>query len=178
MTKPVLSRSTAPEGLPVHNVVPGAVQLINRLVQSPPAPGVCLSAGFPTPGLDVETLQMLSAAGADVLEIGLPAAHTPHDGPVVAEANQRSLAHGTSTERFFTTVRRAAETTQAGVLVMTYWEPGRAYAPDQFALELAAAGAAGTLIPDLPPAEAAAWSAAARAAGLHNLQFPPPGHRQ
>ncbi|MFI5749097.1 tryptophan synthase subunit alpha [Streptomyces sp. NPDC051644] len=158
----------------MHEIVPAAAQLTTRLAQSPPALSVYLPAGFPAPGLDVETLQMLAAAGADVLEIGLPHPHAPLDGPAITEANRRSLVeHGTRTEHVFTTVRRTAETTQATVLVMTYWEPVRAYEPRRFALELAAAGAAGALIPDLPPTEAAAWRAAVQEAGLHNLQFTP-----
>lgn len=157
----------------MHDITPAAAQLTTRLAQSPPTLGVYLPAGFPAPGLDVETLQMLAAAGADVLEIGLPHPHAPLDGPAITEANRRSLEHGTRTDHVFTTVRRTAETTQATVLVMTYWEPVRTYHPRRFARELAAAGAAGALIPDLPATEAAEWSAAVRAAGLHNLQFTP-----
>lgn len=157
----------------MYDVTPAAARLAARLAQPMPTFGAYLPAGFPAPGLDIETLQMLSAAGADVLEIGLPHPHAPLDGPAITAANQRSLEHGTQIEHVFTTVRRTAETTQATVLVMTYWESVRAHDPRRFARELTDAGAAGALIPDLPPAEAAEWDAAARAAGLHNLQFTP-----
>lgn len=157
----------------MHALTPAAERLTARLTQSPPALGVFLPAGFPAPGLDVETLRLLADAGADILEIGLPTPHAPLDGPSIREANRQSLAHGTRTEHVLATVRRTTETTDAIVLVMTYWEPVRVYGPDQFAHDLAAAGAAGALIPDLPPPAVAAWTAAVRAAGLHNLQFVP-----
>ncbi|MFJ4741210.1 tryptophan synthase subunit alpha [Streptomyces sp. NPDC088775] len=157
----------------MRNITPAAARLTARLAKPIPAFGAYLPAGFPAPGLDIEILQMLSAAGADVLEVGLPHPHAPLDGPVITAANQRSLEHGTQIQDVFTTVRRAAETTQASVLVMTYWEPVRAHGLRRFARELADAGAAGALIPDLPAAAAAVWAVAARAAGLHNLQFTP-----
>jgi tryptophan synthase alpha chain len=56
----------------VHDITPAAARLTARLAQPIPAFGAYLPAGFPAPGLDIETLQMLSIAGADVLEIGLP----------------------------------------------------------------------------------------------------------
>ncbi|MGW0670624.1 tryptophan synthase subunit alpha [Streptomyces sp. NPDC002746] len=157
----------------MYDVTSAAARLTDRLAQPIPTFGAYLPAGFPAPGLDIETLQMLSVAGADVLEIGLPHPHAPLDGPAITAANQRSLEHGTQIQHVFTTVRRAAETTQATVLVMTYWEPVRAHDPRRFARELADAGAAGALIPDLPPEAIAEWAVAARSAGLHNLQFTP-----
>lgn len=157
----------------MHAITPAAARLTARLAQPVPVFGAYLPAGFPAPGLDIETLQMLSVAGADVLEVGLPHPHAPLDGPAITAANQRSLEHGTQIQDVFTTVRRTAETTQASVLVMTYWEPVRAHDPRRFARELADAGAAGALIPDLPAAATAEWVVAARAAGLHNLQFTP-----
>lgn len=156
----------------MHTLTPAAERLTTRLSQYPPALGVFLPAGFPAPGLDVQTLRLLADAGADILEIGLPTPHTPLDGPVVREASRQALAHGTQAEQALATVRRTAEATDAIILVMTYWEPVRHYGP-QFARDLAAAGAAGALIPDLPPSAATAWTTAVRSAGLHNLQFVP-----
>ncbi|MGW7312220.1 tryptophan synthase subunit alpha [Streptomyces sp. NPDC054865] len=157
----------------MHPTAPAAIRLAKRLAQDPPVLGVFLPAGFPAPGLDAETLKALTLAGADVLEIGVPYSRAPLDGPAITEANRRSLGYGTRIDDVFTTVRRTAQTTQATVLVMSYWEPVRSYGVGRFAEGLALSGAAGALIPDIPATEAGPWSAAAAAAaaGLHNFQF-------
>lgn len=139
---------------------------------SHPAPslGVFLPAGFPAPGLNLEALQAFAAAGATILEVGLPHHDAIYDGPVITEAYQHSLQHGTGVADVLRTVNRAATTTEASVVVMSYWAPVRDWGP-HFAHDLAAAGAAGAMIVDLPADEAGPWLTAARAAGIHTPQL-------
>lgn len=152
---------------------PAADQLTARLAQPPATLGVFLPAGFPAPGLDIEALSAFADAGAGVLEIGVPHHNPSLDGPDITEAYRRALHHGTQMRDVLATVSQAATITSASVVVMSYWSAVRQYGLRAFTQELAEAGAAGAMIPDLPLAGAGPWLTAARAAGLHTPQFAP-----
>ena len=94
-----------------------------------------------------------------MVEIGLPYSDPVLDGPVIQLAVNRSLAAGTTPADVLRTVQGVAD---AGVpaLVMTYWNPIEQYGVDRFAADLAAAGGAGLITPDLTPEEAGPWLAA------------------
>ncbi|HZB48423.1 MAG TPA: tryptophan synthase subunit alpha [Mycobacteriales bacterium] len=99
-------------------------------------------------------------AGVDVVEVGLPYSDPVIDGPVIQQAVDRALAAGTTPRDVLRTVETVART-GAPVLVMTYWNPVEQYGVDRFAADLAAAGGAGMITPDLTPEEAGPWLAAA-----------------
>ena len=115
-----------------------------------------------------EAAVAIAQAGADVIEIGLPYSDPLMDGPVIQEATQRALAGGTHVTDVLRTVETVAA---AGVptLVMTYWNPVDHYGVAAFARDLAAAGGAGLITPDLPPEEAGDWLDAADACGLDRV---------
>ena len=124
-----------------------------------------LPAGFPSVAGAIEAAKVMAAAGADVIEIGLPYSDPLMDGPVIAEAVQRALAAGTRVADVLRTVEAVAASGVA-VLVMTYWNPVDRYGVPAFARDLAAAGGSGLITPDLTVEESGAWlDAAAR----HNL---------
>jgi tryptophan synthase alpha chain len=127
-----------------------------------------LPAGFPTVDGAIEALRAMAVAGADIIEIGLPYSDPLMDGPVIAEAVQRALQSGTHVADVLRTVEAVAATGVA-VLVMTYWNPIDQYGVDAFARDLAAAGGAGLITPDLPPEEAGTWLAASDAHGLDRV---------
>ena len=115
-----------------------------------------LPAGFPTVEGAIEAARAMAAAGADILEIGLPYSDPLIDGPVIAEAVHRALTAGTRVADVLRTVEAVAA---AGVpvLVMTYWNPVDRYGVRAFARDLAQAGGAGLITPDLSPEEAGPW---------------------
>jgi tryptophan synthase alpha chain len=127
-----------------------------------------LPAGFPSVAGAAEAAVAIAQAGADVIEIGLPYSDPLMDGPVIQEATQRALAGGTHVTDVLRTVETVAA---AGVptLVMTYWNPVDHYGVAAFARDLAAAGGAGLITPDLPPEEAGDWLEAADACGLDRV---------
>jgi tryptophan synthase alpha chain len=102
----------------------------------------------------------MAAAGADVIEVGLPYSDPLMDGPVIAEAVQRALAAGTRVADVLRTVEAVAASGVA-VLVMTYWNPVDRYGVRAFARDLAAAGGSGLITPDLTIEEAGSWLDAA-----------------
>ena len=128
-----------------------------------------LPVGFPTLDQSVEAAVALVENGVDVLELGLPYSDPVMDGPVIQAATQQALANGFRLTHGFEAVRRITERTDAPVLIMTYWNPVVQYGVDRFADDLAAAGGAGLITPDLIPDEAADWIAASERTGLDRV---------
>jgi tryptophan synthase alpha chain len=115
-----------------------------------------LPAGFPDKRTAIQAALAMADAGADVIEVGLPYSDPLMDGPVIADAVYHALRNGTKVKDVFDTVTAIAD---AGVaaLVMTYWNPVDRYGVGAFARDLANAGGAGLITPDLTPEEAAPW---------------------
>jgi tryptophan synthase alpha chain len=118
-----------------------------------------LPAGFPDSGTAIKAAQAMCEAGADVIEVGLPYSDPLMDGPVIADAVYRALKGGTRIADVFDMVSAIADT-GTPALVMTYWNPVDRYGADAFARDLANAGGAGLITPDLTPEEAGPWLAA------------------
>lgn len=125
-----------------------------------------LPAGLPSVDGGIDALCALVDSGVDVLEIGLPYSDPVIDGPVIQTAVDRALAAGTTTADVLRTVEGVVTRTGAPALVMTYWNPVEQYGADRFARDLASAGGAGLITPDLTPEEAGPWLAAADRHGL------------
>ncbi|HEV2890201.1 MAG TPA: tryptophan synthase subunit alpha [Frankiaceae bacterium] len=119
-----------------------------------------LPAGFAS----ADDFRAMTDNGVDVVEVGLPYSDPLMDGPVIQKAVQRALEAGTSTRDVLAAVEAVAA--HAPVVVMTYWNPVDRYGVDAFARDLAAAGGAGAITPDLIPEEAGDWLAAASSHGL------------
>ncbi len=127
-----------------------------------------LPAGFPDKQTAIKAALAMAEAGADVIELGLPYSDPLMDGPVIADAVYQALKGGTRTRDVLDTVSAIAD---AGVAVeiMTYWNPVNRYGADAFARDLANAGGAGLITPDLTPEEADDWVAASEAHGLDRI---------
>jgi tryptophan synthase alpha chain len=119
-----------------------------------------LPAGFPSVEGAIEAISAMVSAGVDVVEVGLPYSDPVMDGPTIQAACAQALASGVRTRDVLQTVEKVAA---QGVptLVMTYWNPIERYGVEAFAADLAGAGGAGLITPDLIPDEADAWLAAA-----------------
>jgi len=119
-----------------------------------------LPAGFPDVAGSVEAMRVMVDAGCDVIEVGLPYSDPVMDGPTIQAAAQQALEGGIRTVDVLRTVEQVARA-GAPVLVMTYWNPVERYGVERFAADLASAGGAGLITPDLVPEEADGWIAAA-----------------
>lgn len=135
--------------------------------------GLYLPLGYPTRTASLDALHLM-AQSADVLEIGIPHSKPVLDGPVIQEAVAQALSSGFDMNDVFTAASELTASTSAALLVMSYWAPIAQHGPATFASQLAAAGGAGVLIPDLPPSAASIWRAAAATAGLHTIPLIPP----
>ena len=127
-----------------------------------------LPAGFPDVDGAIEALKVMVDSGCDVIEIGLPYSDPVLDGPTIQTAAQQALEAGVRTRDVLRTVEAVAAT-GAATVVMTYWNPVGRYGVDRFAADLAAAGGAGLITPDLTPESAPEWIAAADAHDLDKI---------
>jgi tryptophan synthase alpha chain len=119
-----------------------------------------LPAGFPDVAGGIEALRAMVEAGCDAIEVGLPYSDPVMDGPTIQAAAQMALDGGARTKDVLRTVEAVAATGTPTV-VMTYWNPVERYGVERFAADLAAAGGAGLITPDLTPDSAPEWVAAA-----------------
>ncbi|MFP5345700.1 MAG: tryptophan synthase subunit alpha [Actinomycetes bacterium] len=127
-----------------------------------------LPAGFPDLQTSVDAARAMVDAGVDVVELGLPYSDPVMDGAVIQKAADVALAGGTRTRQVLSAVEQVASA-GAPVVVMTYWNPVLRYGVDRFARDLAAAGGAGLITPDLIPDEAGEWLEASDAHGLDRV---------
>ncbi|MCX6401609.1 MAG: tryptophan synthase subunit alpha [Propionibacteriales bacterium] len=127
-----------------------------------------LPAGYPDVDGGIDALKAMVAAGCDVIEIGLPYSDPVMDGPTIQAAAQQALEGGVRTADVLRTVEAVAAT-GTPTLVMTYWNPVERYGVELFARDLASAGGAGLITPDLTPDFAPEWIAAADQHGLDKV---------
>ena len=107
-------------------------------------------------------------AGADIVEIGFPYSDPTMDGLVIQEAGKKALERGLKRGDMFRIVEEVA-TTGAAVVIMTYYNPIFVYGVDNFARDLANAGGAGLITPDLIPEEAGEWIEASNTYDLDRI---------
>ncbi|MFY1676453.1 MULTISPECIES: tryptophan synthase subunit alpha [unclassified Streptomyces] len=136
-----------------------------------------LPAGFPTVDGGIAAVEAVAAGGADVVEVGLPHSDPVLDGPVIQTADDIALRGGVRVADVLRTVREAHAATGKPILVMTYWNPVDRYGVDRFADELAEAGGAGCILPDLPVQESARWRERAEKNGLATVFVVAPSTR-
>ena len=127
-----------------------------------------LPAGFPDVPGAIDSLRTMVDAGVDVVEIGLPYSDPVMDGPTIQAAAQQALDGGVRTADVLRTVEAIAAT-GVPTLIMTYWNPVERYGVERFATDLANAGGAGLITPDLTPDSGAEWIAAADAHDLDKV---------
>jgi tryptophan synthase alpha chain len=119
-----------------------------------------------------DTVRAAAAAGADGLEIGIPFSDPVMDGPTIQQASDIALAAGTTPQSILHELRRL----DAGVplTVMTYANIAFRMGWERFAKELADAGVAAAILPDIPLEESGPWCEAADAAGIETVMLAAP----
>lgn len=119
-------------------------------------------AGDPSLEATEKMALSLEAAGADVLELGVPFSDPMADGASNQAAYNRALQAGVRLPQVFALVRRIRERSQMPILLMTYYNPVLQWGLERFAADCEAAGVDGAILTDLTPEEAGPWVAAAR----------------
>ena len=125
-----------------------------------------ITAGDPNLERSAEILRVLDAAGADVLEIGVPFSDPLADGPVIQRASERALRSGTTLDRTISMVEEVRPTVEAGIVLFTYANPVVRMGQRVFLERAANAGVDGVLILDLPIEEAEEFHTTAKDLGV------------
>jgi tryptophan synthase alpha chain len=123
-----------------------------------------MMGGFPDRDSALGVAAAYAEGGADLVELGVPYSDPLADGPVIHAAGTRALAGGATLEVALEPIAELGEGIPA--VVMCYANMVLALGPRRFAGRLAAAGAAGAIVPDLPLEEAGETRAALGAEGL------------
>ena len=133
------------------------------------------AAGDPDPGACLELLRGLPAAGADVIELGMPFSDPVADGPMLQQANRRALAAGQTLAGTLALLREFRSGHEATpVVLMGYLNPILRYGAAAFAADAAAAGVDGLIVVDLPPEHAGELERHARAHGIDLIRMSAP----
>jgi tryptophan synthase alpha chain len=135
-----------------------------------------VTAGDPNPALGYEILKGLPAAGADLIELGMPFTDPMADGPSVQLAGQRALKAGITVNATFEMVHRFRKEvdTDTPILLMGYYNLVYQRGVETFCKDAAAAGVDGFILVDLPPEEAEALKPHAVANGLDTVLLTAP----
>jgi len=111
-------------------------------------PFIC--AGDPNLDATEKAVRILDDAGADIIELGVPYSDPLADGPTIQASATRALASGTTLQQVIDLVARLTPTVKAPIVLFTYYNPIYQRGFERFVSEIAAAGAKGLLVPDIP----------------------------
>lgn len=133
------------------------------------------TAGDPDYASSLAMLRGLAAAGADLIELGLPFSDPVADGPTIQAAHIRARAAGQTAAHTLALVAALRETdATTPVVLMGYLNPVMQYGIEGFMTDAAAAGVDGLILVDLPIEHAPPYEDAARTAGLHLIRMTAP----
>src|SRR5690606_24407023 len=131
-----------------------------------------LTAGDPNYAAGLEILKGLPAAGADVIELGMPFTDPMADGPAIQLANLRALGNGQNLAKTLQMVAEFRQDNQTTpIVLMGYFNPIHHYGVARFIADAKAAGVDGLIVVDLPPEHNADLCDPAQAAGIDFIRL-------
>ncbi|MBT5048749.1 MAG: tryptophan synthase subunit alpha [Rhodospirillaceae bacterium] len=134
-----------------------------------------VTAGDPDPDISEAIIKGLPAAGADMIELGMPFTDPMADGPAVQLSSLRALRAGQTQRRTLEMVSRFREQdNETPIVLMGYYNPIYIYGVEQFVSDAADAGVDGLIIVDLPPEEDAELRVPAAEAGIDFVRLATP----
>jgi tryptophan synthase alpha chain len=114
---------------------------------------VYFTAGFPGLHDTVPVLRALEAAGADLVEIGMPYSDPVADGPTIQQSNDQALRNGMTLKLLFEQLAGIRQTVKLPILLMGYLNPVVQYGVKNFVAKCCEIGIDGVILPDLPVQE-------------------------
>jgi tryptophan synthase alpha chain len=116
-----------------------------------------ITAGDP----DLETTELvlteLAAAGADIIEVGVPFSDPVADGEVIQRASERALRNGVAVADVLACIANAKQHIDVPIVLFSYFNPLLQFGPERLVTRAKHAGADAILVTDLVPEEAGAW---------------------
>ncbi|HEV2289587.1 MAG TPA: tryptophan synthase subunit alpha [Candidatus Acidoferrales bacterium] len=128
-----------------------------------------LTVGDPSLVATEEIVLAAAAAGADVIELGVPFSDPVADGPTIQRASERALRQGTTLANVIDLVARLREKTQVPLVLFSYFNPILQMGLEKFATRTQQAGADGVLVTDMTPEEASEYRATMQLHGLDTI---------
>lgn len=136
-----------------------------------------LTAGYPNPDVTAELVLGCEAAGADLIELGVPFSDPLADGPTIQYSSTEAIRQGITMERIFGIVEEVRESSSIPIVLMGYINPILRYGIETFCTRAAEAGVDGLIIPDVTLEESALIETAAREHGLAQIHLVAPNTR-
>ncbi|MDO4533242.1 MAG: tryptophan synthase subunit alpha [Coriobacteriia bacterium] len=125
-----------------------------------------ITCGDPDLETTASCVRAMVAAGADLVELGIPFSDPTAEGPVIQEANERALAAGTTTDKVFDLVRDLRKDVQVPMVFMTYANVVFSYGAERFIATCEEIGIDGLILPDVPFEEREEFAPLCAAHGL------------
>jgi len=134
-----------------------------------------LTAGDPDPATSLALLRAIPAAGADVVELGMPFTDPMADGPAIQISSQRALKAGQTLKKTLEMVRAFRQgDDETPLVLMGYYNPIYIYGVDRFLQDAKSAGVDGLIVVDLPPEEDEELCLPALKAGVNFIRLATP----
>jgi tryptophan synthase alpha chain len=131
-------------------------------------------SGYPSAKQSVAVIQAAAAAGADIIELGMPFSDPLADGPTIQHAGYVALERGMTIRGCMDVARQVSAQSTVPLILMGYYNPILAYGLQRFCQDAVSNGVCGLIIPDLPPEEADPLQKYALEAGLAIIFLIPP----
>lgn len=125
-----------------------------------------VTCGDPDLGTTIEIVKAMEAAGADLIELGIPFSDPTAEGPVIQGANLRALSGGVTTDKIFDMVRTLRQSVKVPMVFMTYANVVFSYGTERFVKTAAEIGMDGLILPDVPWEEKEEFAPTCRKYGL------------
>src|SRR5213595_3103423 len=117
-----------------------------------------ITAGDPDLATTELLLRELAAAGADIIELGVPFSDPVADGKVIQRASDRALRKGVTLRDALTCIANAKQHIDVPIVLFSYFNPLLRFGEDRLATEAKEAGVDAVLVTDLIPEEAEPWT--------------------
>lgn len=109
-----------------------------------------ITAGDPNLEITEELVYEMAAAGADLIELGIPFSDPVAEGPIIQAADDRALSAGFTTDQLFDLVKKIRLTCDVPLVFMTYANPVFRYGTEKFLGRCKEVGIDGLIVPDIP----------------------------
>ena len=137
-----------------------------------------ITCGDPDLATTAKAVRAMAAAGADLIELGIPFSDPTAEGPVIQEASNRALKAGTTTDKIFDLVRDLRRDVHIPMVFMTYANVVFSYGSEKFIATAAEAGMDGLILPDVPYEEKEEFDSLCRQYGLDLISLIAPTSEQ
>lgn len=125
-----------------------------------------ITCGDPDLETTIEVVKEMVAAGADLVELGIPFSDPTAEGPVIQGANLRALSGGVTTDKIFDMVVELRKSVSVPMVFMTYANVVYSYGTEQFCKKCAEIGIDGIILPDVPYEEKEDFAPTCRQYGI------------